>query len=688
MAEPWYRNVYRRNVVDMHITDDDPRFMAGFDAQAYVEMLVRAQVQSAVVYAHSHAGLCFYPTKVGAMHRNLKGRNIVAEVADLCHQNKIAVVIYYSLIFDTWAYRTHPDWRIVMASGEGAGDHSRYGVCCPNSPYREHVAAIVEEICRNLPFEGIRFDMTFWPQVCYCRHCRERFAREVGGKLPQVMDWEDPLWVSFQRRREAWLVDFAALATSVVRKLRPDATVEHQASTYPLGWRFGVTTALAPQNDFLQGDFYGDALQGSFARKLFHNLTPNRPAGFETSIGVDLHNYTALKSPELLTCKAHAALADASAFVFIDSIDPTGMLNPAVYERMGRIFGQTQAYEPYLGGELCQDVGVFLSTESKYDPADKGKRVDDPHLSARMPHVEAAVSACKSLLDSHIPFGVITRRNLADLQKHSIIILPNVLMMDAEEAAALREYVRAGGNLYASRYTSLTTKDGRRQPDFLLADVLGVAYQGETAQAFTYIAPTPGADPVFGDYASAFPLGLDAPQVLVKAQPGAQVLGETVLPYTDPADPQRFASIHNNPPGIRTGHPAVVLNAFGQGKALYVSGDLESADPARAVFINLLQLLARPFSFQAAAPKAVEVTLFHQAERRRFIITLLNFQKELPNIPVEGARVRVRLDSKIPRRLTLLPAGQPLPYEVRDGYVEFVAPRVETFLMLALAYGD
>jgi hypothetical protein len=133
----WYQNVYRRSVVDMHITDMDERFMSQFDASSYVSMLQLAHVQSAVVYAHSHVGLCFYPSKIGPVHQGLKGRNIVAEVVDLCHRQGIHVVLYYSLIYDTWAYRSHPDWRIVGVDGMGVAERSRYGVCCPNSPYRD-----------------------------------------------------------------------------------------------------------------------------------------------------------------------------------------------------------------------------------------------------------------------------------------------------------------------------------------------------------------------------------------------------------------------------------------------------------------------------------------------------------------------------------------------------------------------
>ena len=137
MEEKWYKTAYRRNVIDMHITDWDDRFLSEFDPKTYVDMLVLSKVKSAVVYAHSHVGLCHFPTEVGYTHKGLKGRNILGEVIDLCHQNGIGVVLYYSAIFDTWAYRNHPDWRIIDLNGKETARQSRTGVCCPNSPYRD-----------------------------------------------------------------------------------------------------------------------------------------------------------------------------------------------------------------------------------------------------------------------------------------------------------------------------------------------------------------------------------------------------------------------------------------------------------------------------------------------------------------------------------------------------------------------
>lgn len=683
----WYRKAWRRAVLDMHITEDNPAFMTQFDPQRFVELMLEARLQSVVLYAHSHVGSCFYPSLIAPVHSGPAGRDIFGETVALCHANDIAVVGYMSLIYDTLTWRDRPDWRITTSDYQGHSNPGRYGVCCPNSPYRDYAAALAGELAAGYPLQGIRFDMTFWPGVCYCPHCRQRFMDEVGGELPTVIDWHDPRWVSFARKREQWLVEFAALCTDAVRAVDPAISVEHQSSTFAHPWRFGVTGAMAAQTDFLQGDFYGDILQGSFVRKLFHNLSPNPPGGFETSIAATLGDYTALKDEHLLRCKASAALADGCAFIFIDSVDPVGSINPIGYERMGRIFAETQAYEPWLGGELQQDVGIYLSTVSKGDFADNGTSVSDAgDLHSRAPHVEAALGACQAFIEHNIPYGVITREDLGRLERHQIIVLPDVLMMDAQECAALRDYVRNGGKLYASGFSSLVSSDGHYLDDFMLADVFGVQYAGETSEDYTYIAPAPGHEGLFGaSYSYSHPIGLSARQLCIAAQPEADVPGELVLPWTDPADPWRFASIHNNPPGRYTGRPAIVHNRFGAGQAIYVSGAIERNEPRPDLFINLLQRLGPSWTFESNAPKTVEITLFHQPQERRWLINLINFQQTLPNIPVRDIHVRLRVQQQ-PTRLLQLPAERELALQQDDGSVSFTLPLLETFAMLALEY--
>jgi hypothetical protein len=689
MSEEWYRHSYRRNLVDMHIADWDEHFLSQFDPETYVATVCRAQPTAAMVYAHSHVGHCYYPTQIGHQHASLHGRNIFGDVIDGFHRRGVDVIAYFSLIYDACAYHKNPQWRITLANGDGAAEHSRYGVCCPNSPYRDYAAAHVAELCTMFQFEGIFLDMTFWPAVCYCPYCAQRFAAEVGGPLPRVINWEDPLWVAFQRRREAWLVEFAQHVTATIRRVAPQVSIQHQASTYLHNWRFGVTADLAEANTYLGGDFYGDALQGSIVRKLFHNLSPNLPLEFMTSFSINLQNHTARKSKDLLQAKASACIADGAAFLFIDAIDPVGTLNPATYERMRSVFDKTTQYERYLGGDLRQDVAIYASTESKHDPADNGKPVDDQHLSTAAPHVDGITSTARALIAAHVPYGVITRSDLGRLNRHKVIILPNVLALSPAEAEALRAYVHGGGNLYASKHTSLITTDGIRHADFLLADVFGVSYVGETPETYTYIAPIAGEEDNFAGYSAKWPLAFDQNQVVVRAHRDAQVLAHTVLPYTDPRNTQRFASIHSNPPGIATSYPAVVLHRFGQGQALFVTAALESSAIHSDTLLNLIRRLGGRFSVESDAPQAVEVTTFHQPAQRRYLISLVNFQKDLPNIPVPDIHLRVQLGGRRVQRVLLLPEETALPYAISsDRYVEFTAPVLQTLHMFALDYEE
>ena len=684
----WYQSAYRRLVLDMHISDWDDRFLSEFDAEAYVQALVAGRVQAVFAYAQSHTGLFNYPTRVGQPHRGLKGRNILQEVIEGCHAHDIAVIAYVSMIYDRWIADTHPEWRIMDPDGQ-FHDGGRYGLICPNSPYREYVRAFVTELCQEYDFEGIFFDMTFWPAVCYCRYCQERFAKEVGGPLPTVVDWLDQRWVAFQRKREEWLLEFAQLATDTVRKVKPDVAVEHQTSTLPHDWVYGVTAPLARQTEFLDGDFYGDALQGSFVRKLFECLTPNRPSCFQTSTAVNLRDHTTLKPEPLLEAKASAAIADHAAFGYIDAIDPIGTVHRQPHERMGRVFDRLMPFYPHIGGRRVQDVAVYYSTKSKFSYAGSGRPASDPDRSSS--HTESVLAVCHDLMSSHLPFGVTTPESLSNLADCKVLVLSNVNMMDPDEAQAIRDWVRRGGTLYASGVTSLVDTRGRLQPDLMLGDVFGVSVSGDAcAQGADwlrpqvhYIAPTPAGQPLFGEYTAQFPAFSTGYRIPVKAVPGAQVLATTTLPWPT-SDPLRFSSIHSNPPWEATAWPEVVLHRFGQGQAIYCSSVLETAPGLGDTFVKLLHALYDGYRFEADAPASVEVTLFHQPDRGRYVLSLVNFQKDMPNIPVDGIRVRLRLGNVPVARVVQLPEGREIQHHVAQGVVTIAVPRLETLAVFAV----
>ena len=83
---------------------------------------------------------------------------------------------------------------------------------------------------RQGPYEAFFADMAFWPTVCYCESCRKRWAEEVGGEMPTVVDWKDPRWLKFQEKRCQWLGEFQQAVYDAVKEANPACSVEQQNS--------------------------------------------------------------------------------------------------------------------------------------------------------------------------------------------------------------------------------------------------------------------------------------------------------------------------------------------------------------------------------------------------------------------------------------------------------------------------
>ncbi len=682
----WYKLSYRRHLLDMHIEDWDDRFLSRYDPKDHVRMLKLGNVKSAMVYANSHVGHCYWPTKAAHMHRGLKGRDVLGELIDLCHAEGLDVIVYYSLIYNNWAYAKDPEWRIVDVDGKGSreGPRARYGVCCPNARgYREFVLSQIEELCPRYDFEAIFFDMTFWPKVCYCSNCRKRFKLEAGEDLPTTIDWGNASWLRFQQKREQWLAEFAQMATSAVKKLKPMVAVEHQHSTVGAPWPLGVTDLLAEQCDYVGGDFYGGVLQQSFVCKLYQSLSPSMPFEFMTSIcHPGLKEHTTTKSRELLENKAFLTIAHGGAVLMIDAVDPEGTMEESRYEKIGQVFARVREYEEFLGGELCADIAVYFSFDSKMSFAENGRKVGSGARDAGLPHVEAVLGVTAALRANHIPFGVISRKNLQELSRYQVLVLPNVLRLSDEEADLIIEYLKAGGRVYASKFSARSK----------LAGVLGISGLEETKEKVTYVAPTPlGAGRLPG-ITSGHPLSVSDAQLKASLSDKEGILATIVLPYSDPADSSRFASIHSNPPGVATEYPAILRRELGEGVIIWSAASIEERAAQSAmhasVFSRLVEsLAAEPFLFQLRGPACIEVVEFRQPREKRYLVNIVNFQSETgaPNIPVTDLVLKVRLKDK-PKKVMLLPDRTPLAFNWDGCYATIEVPKVETFRMMAVDY--
>ena len=702
---PRYVDRYRRLLIDTHIPDWDPGFLRRFDPAAIVDAARHAGVTGLMVYFQSHTGLCHWPTTTGKAHPAFSGRDVIAEVLGSARRAELPVCAYYSVNFNNWAYEAHPEWRLapVRADVIGGGllERARYGICCFN--HRGYAAFVVEqarEILTRYDVDAFFFDMVWWMSVCVCDSCRARFRAEAGAEIPTVVDWLDPRWCTFQSARERWLTEFAHELRDTVRALRSGIPVYHNFALGAANWTRAVSFDSAAAHDFLGGDFYGGSEEQSLVSHLMLNLSAHRPVEFMTTVTANLVEHERLKSDEELATQGLTATACHAAFLAILAFDPDGAVNPAGVERVRRLFELTAPYEPFLGGTPVEEIVVYFSGASKMNFADNGRPLAEAASGSPVdyPHLHAVGGACRILQEAHLPFGVITRRQIAELSRYQVIVLPDVLRMDEGEITAFREFVRAGGRLYASRYTSLTSVVGERADDFLLADVFGCHFDSIESGRSLYLAP---ASPLTTDaiaperYLSHWSKPTEATGA-VRLRPTAE--GRTLmtlsLPYGYPsrgsAAGKDWSSIHSFPPWEHTTRPTVVEHEFGRGRVIYSAADLEAGRTAShdALFLALVRaLLGAAPAYEAAAHRNAWMIVFDQPAAGRLIVSFVN---NAPNRPVTLPPATFRLRPPPGRRfrtLCELPAGKAAPFAIlADGTLAARLAELASFAMLAAEY--
>lgn len=598
MEKNWFSDKYRRHLCDMHIDGWDERFLSEFDPQEYLNNLKAGGINTAMLYFQSHAGWCYYPTRVGQIHPAFeKQPDRMKRLVDLCHENGISVVGYYSLNYNTQEHDRHPEWRMLKANGISwrIDDHARYGMCCPNNP--EYQAFVLEQIREMLDYfevEGMFYDMPFWPHICYCKHCRMRWENEVGGDMPT--DENDPRMEKLYERMRAWMGEWTQKVYDCTKALKPDVSVEQNFANAIAGpAKDAISDAVNEACDYAGGDLYGGLEEQSFTCKYYMAASRNQPFEYMTCrCDPNLQKHTVTKSKRELESAVMITCAHHGATLLIDAIDPVGTMDARVYRLIGEVFERQKPYEKYMAGhDLMQDVGVMFDLPSK--ARRHGQKFHNLH---------GALQSFKFLMKRHVPVGVVTYRQMNALRQYPAIVAPLVHSLPDRSVQAIVDYVHAGGVLYFS---------GAEQEELVKA-LLGAEVKSFTEHRVTYIAPVQGREELLDGFNEKYPLPFDAgAPVIENAAEDAEVLAHIKLPYTTQKN-ERFASIHSNPPGVMTGIPAMIFRKVGKGSVIWSAVPIEVEKPAAygRVLMNLLEMAGLKVRVKTNASSTVELVTFRE----------------------------------------------------------------------------
>ena len=697
MKEPWFKKSYFRNLVDMHINNGDERLLKSFDADRYAENMATAGFDTAYIYASNCLGLCLFPTKTGYRHQITATRDIFGETVKACRAHGIRPVGYLNNWTSTCSDK-HPDWRVVKLDGkcyrDNPGHYGRYGICCPNSPYRDYFLSLVNELCSSYDIEGLWVDMVgFWSMACYCDSCKAKYKARTGKDIPTVVDWRSPDWVEYVRFKEETLADYARAITATAKAAKPDITVSIQCASWRSGHYTAITTDFLTAMDYVAGDFYTSAREASIDCKFLRSVSKNKPFEYMVSRCPTLTLHTVSKPYSFLRAQAYSALLHGGALLYIDAIDPEGTLNPAVYRTFGKVKEELLPYWEHpsaLKGDYLSDIAVYLNYASAFPPAQNGLETTKANPDATVFHRLGPIN--EALARRQEQYDIITPENLSSLSRYGAIILSEVLVLSEKEKEAFRNYVKEGGRLYVSGKTGIyddvaDNKDAKTllRKNFSLSEVFGVCYEGEDLPFDScYIQGKEGSS-LFSESHLTHPLGTKAQATpKVRARRGTKVLATATLPYSSNYDNRNYVSAISDPPWTKTDSPVLTYHKYGKGVCVYSSLLLETNkyDEVREFWLDIMdELLGKRRHIKIDTPSCLDISV-KETETEIYISIFNSLYNETG---VSAAPVKIRLTDvgALSDEATVFPSGKVSARKSKSG-VTITASALPEFAVVTI----
>jgi hypothetical protein len=662
-----------------------------------------AGAESMMFYSQDHWGYAFYESDVAVRHPHLKGDFFGQEVK-IARKLGMSVVCYYSLQFNNQAVLTHPDWGWVNAEGEQ--QRYRWFITCLDSPYRQYVLAMINELFSRyeinelfLDIFGIQFVLYTADgrdPFCYCKHTVEAWDSGHPGDPYRegfkTREGRDLRYKWHQQRSTNQILDEIL---STARQHRPELIVSLNGGpeTFTNEVMQKVSFIYAEPLTSETGISLGSILMRGWGR-------PDYQAGVFSQQG-----YLDTYPGSIPRVKADGLIVQNARVFIVGNAPVVGGLDVEGFSKRWfsvakETWADVRGVDHFLG-----DVKPLYSTAMLYSEATR-----EELSGQKLPvHFRRTVTgALEALTYSGRPVESVPEFNLTEkyLAQFETLVLPEVEVLGSAQAEVIRNWVKQGGTLLATGKCGLIDEKGQPRSNFPLADVFGVDLVSEEKK-YAYDPAGKFKDDVISIYLESTGHTLSKSlAVSTVGLPGSflrlhQTSGQEVLRYRLPFMIEDLPNHHwfnwgPPPPGQESGGPAAVFNNFGKGQSLYLGVSLFQAMNSKLFWIrNWVPEVMRLMVPQPVAelrsevfPEYVHGTFFWEKDRRSLLVQVLNAielatQGEFREVPAVDIRVN-GAHVKIKSAEVLWPAARELPIRNAQGNANITMPSPARYTALRL----
>jgi len=600
----------------------------------------------------------YYNSRVAKKAPGLGKRDLLRESINEAKKHRMPVIAYCQIQYDSSSSRAHPEWRMKDAGGKDIG-----GRLCYRSGYLEFIKQVAAEMM-EYEIEGFHFDMLDFgfgpPHGCWCNICRKDFRRKYGIDMPDGVTW-DNAWDQMLQFRCDSNTDFCRQLQSSVKAKRPDVAVDFNYHGYPpFNWVEGQEPVRHANNgDFVTAEglpfkfgHYNPSLLALFMK----GARDDRLVQGVTSRSVfDYHDFTVRPTADL-KWEVFTYLAHGCQCTVVDKANYEGTCDPAVYDRLGRIFEEALQKRELFGHRPVQEVGLYYSARTR----DWFARDDTPK------YMQAVWGAHKALVQSHITLGFVMDESvsLERLREFPVIYIPHAAILIERETELFRQYVAGGGNLLITGLTGTYDKFGQFVTASPLASLIGAKLARIQADHPDNYIRLPGQ---LAEGQGKFLLdGIPADWPILTWGPlavheptGATPFGELLVAHRTPKNIWDWRMSPDKVVG-----PAVLVNRIGKGAVVTVPCALDAAYAGdyrvpehRKLIRNVIRHLNPRPPIQVDAPLNVEIAVSRNDADRRLHVHLISFTGPPTSADVafsKGSRVLPPLmEEELPYRASI-----------------------------------
>ena len=671
-----------------------------------------AGAECVMLYTQDCWGYSFYPSKVTEMHPHLT-YDLFGKEVELAHKMGISVAAYYCLQFNNQVVLNHPDWGWVNDKGEQ--QRQRWYVACMDSPYREVVLEMMNEIFSRYEIDQLFVDVfgiQFWAYhsygkepFCYCPHTVAAWERDHPGApyregFKTREGWEQ----RYQWQQKRSMNDLLDSIISVVHKYHPRTLISLNGGPEQF------------PNDIMQKvDFiYNEPVVTSTGIPLGSILArgwgrPDYQAGVFTQFGyIDTYpgSVSRVQADALIVQNARTfCVGNAPVIGGLEGRGYTQRwfdVNTETWKDVRNVDCLLPGIEPVYGNAV-------LYSEATRGELDARKRPLD-FRNSTLGALENMVYSGRPL--ESIPEFRLTRELLGRIE---MLVLPETEVLSSQHADLIRNWVAKGGTLIASFRCGLTDENHQARTDFPLADVFGVRFAGEEKK-FAYDNEGMLKSNFISTYLEssghrlAKPLsqgtvGLPDSFLHLKPTTAEEVMYFRLPVMVEDLSKNQWFNWGPPPPGKETAGIAVAYNKFGKGQSVYVGVPLFRAMSTRTDFGNVVdrpywirnwihqlvrQLIPNPIAEIVPMPftEYLHGSFFYDESRQFILVQILNTVELLAKGELQapiGAEIRINSSKlKVTGARVVWPQTEDLPIRAKAGTTVIVLPKVERYMALYL----